>query len=181
MKYYNVDQAFEVLKQYKITSHKESLRRWLRNGTLQGTPPASRREGWRISEDELWAFIRNRLPDEVDLSVDESTVSPAQKEDIRAEMWWEMAHQNIFADFLEVKKKRVRECVEHNQQPIDFVDHVWEELQAKSWFAKPRIPYLLDAFLFDGKRIKLDTSYASLEEQILFPLIEYIRKKRIRM
>lgn len=31
---YSVDEAFELLKIYKITSHKESERRWLRSGPL---------------------------------------------------------------------------------------------------------------------------------------------------
>ncbi|MFC7063597.1 zincin-like metallopeptidase domain-containing protein [Halobacillus seohaensis] len=47
----------KVLAEYKITTHKESVRRWLRNGTLKGTAPTSRKEGWKISESNLKAFI----------------------------------------------------------------------------------------------------------------------------
>lgn len=45
-------------------------------------------------------------------------------------------------------------------------------------YATTRIPYLLDAFLFDGKRIKLDQHYELFGERILYALIEYLRKNR---
>ena len=36
MKTYNVDEAFEILKENKTTTHKESIRRWLRTGVMKG-------------------------------------------------------------------------------------------------------------------------------------------------
>ncbi|WP_267900376.1 hypothetical protein [Lentibacillus cibarius] len=42
---YNVEDAFSLLKTYKITTHMESVRRWLREGTIKGIPPKSRKEG----------------------------------------------------------------------------------------------------------------------------------------
>ena len=47
-------------------------------------------------------------------------------------------------------------------------------------YAKPHIPYLLNAFLFDGKRIKLDQHYELFEEMILYALIEHLRQEKIQ-
>lgn len=59
---YSIETAFELLKSYKITSHKESVRRWLREGKIKGIPPASRKEGWMIKKENLLVFIRARMP-----------------------------------------------------------------------------------------------------------------------
>jgi hypothetical protein len=53
MKMYSVDEAFERLKHYKITTHKESVRRWLRQGVIEAKPPASRKVGWMIPEEAI--------------------------------------------------------------------------------------------------------------------------------
>lgn len=183
MKTYNVNQAFELLKEYKITTHKESVRRWLRIGTLKGEAPLCRKEGWKISEKDLWDFIHARLPEKIHSFSKPNTTNvllDEQKESIRAEMWWEIVNQNVFADFIEIKKSRLRECINHNRQSTKFAEYVWSDIKSKSWYAQPRIPYLLDAFLYDGKRIKFDESYESLEEKIIFPLIEYIRVEYIQ-
>ncbi|GGD28977.1 helix-turn-helix domain-containing protein [Pontibacillus salipaludis] len=190
MDIYTVDQALELLRKYKITTNKESLRRWLRNGTVKGIAPSSRKEGWRIHEDDLWTFIQSRFPEEVNLNEctrdekkKDNTTNVVKghknKEAIRSEMWWEIVSQNVFQGFMDVKKKQVWECIEHNGHSKEFGEYVWKELHDKSWYGKPRIPYLLDASLFDGKRIIMDQSYGSLEEQILFPVVEEIRKKRV--
>ena len=44
-------------------------------------------------------------------------------------------------------------------------------------FINQRVPYLLDAFLYDSNRIKMDKHYELLEEEekVLFALIEYLR------
>ncbi|CDO05227.1 Helix-turn-helix domain protein [Oceanobacillus picturae] len=181
MDVYTVDQALELLKKYKITTHKESLRRWLRNGRIKGISPTSRKEGWRINEEDLWRFIQSQLPEDINLNQNTTNVvkESENKESVRAEMWWEIVSQNVFQGFVDVKKKQIWECIEHNGHSKEFGEYVWAELQDISWYAQPRIPYLLDACLFDGKRIKLDDTYGSLEEQIFFPVIEEIRKKRI--
>lgn len=59
---YTVDGAFEKLKEYKITTHKESVRRWLRQGIIQGIAPSYRKEGWLIPKENLDDFIKKRLP-----------------------------------------------------------------------------------------------------------------------
>lgn len=63
MKTYTVDEAFEILKANKITKHKESVRRWLRQGVIKGIAPISKKEGWTITENELHKFMQQRLPD----------------------------------------------------------------------------------------------------------------------
>ncbi|MFC7064238.1 hypothetical protein [Halobacillus seohaensis] len=180
MTQYNVDQALEKLKHYKITTHKESLRRWLRNGTLKGMAPTSRKEGWRINESDLWAFIQERVPEELVESTNATNVvkDNNDRESVRAEMWWEMVRKNMFEGSMDVKKMDIKACIEHNKHSKDFEAYVWEKINEHTWQAKPRILYLLDAFLFNGHRIKMDHSFEELEEQILFPLIEYLRRKR---
>src|SRR5690625_6541383 len=69
MKTFNVDEAFEILKSNKITTHKESVRRWLRQGVIKGIAPKTRKEGWKVHENELQAFIKQRLPNHVTTSV----------------------------------------------------------------------------------------------------------------
>src|SRR5699024_11469324 len=89
LRHYNVEEAFHILKQNKITTNEESVRRWLREGTIKGITPASRKEGWLIREDDLYFFIRNRLPDET-FDISGYTTNDV-KEAIRADMWWELA------------------------------------------------------------------------------------------
>lgn len=181
MKQYTVEEALTLFIRYKITSHKETIRRWLRGGILQGTPPTSRKEGWTIQEDHLFSFIKNRVPDKETMA-SFNTTSDAKKvneEEIRATMWWEIVRKNIFEDFIDVKKTRVRECIEHNRHSKAFETHVWDEiLKNKGGYATPRIPYLLDFFLFGGERIPMDQHYDNVEDKILFALIEHLRKKR---
>ncbi|MFB4166154.1 hypothetical protein ACE1TI_20765 [Alteribacillus sp. JSM 102045] len=182
MKMYSVEEAFDVLKSYKITTHIESVRRWLRNGTIQGEPPRSRKEGWRISEEDLYAFIRDRSPDQIFGSSKTTNVAKKEiKEQARAEMWWEVIQRNIFEDFIELKKTRIQECVQHRGYSKSFEKHVWEEVsQHKRGYKTPRIPYLLDAFLYNGERILMDQDFEDKEERILFALIEHVRKKRVQ-
>lgn len=181
MKHYNVKEALELLKKYKITTNGESIRRWLRSGIIKGIPPVSRKEGWLIREDDLYAFIRSRLPDDV-ISIPGNTtndVSKSDRESIRSEMWWELAGKSIFEESIEPKRKQVQECIQHRGHSKDFEKHVWDTISKhKRGYATPRIPYLLDAFLFDGKRIRMDDNFELLDEKILYALIEEIRKQR---
>lgn len=180
---YNVEDAFSLLKTYKITTHMESVRRWLREGTIKGIPPKSRKEGWLIREDDLYAFIRSRLPDDV-IQAPSHTTNDAKETDreaIRAEMWWELVGKNIFEDILYVKKAHVRDAVAHMGLSKAFETYAWESIREhKRGYATPRIPYLLDAALFDGRRILLDTTYESKNEQIMFAVLEYLRQKKIK-
>jgi hypothetical protein len=46
-------------------------------------------------------------------------------------------------------------------------------------YKKPRVSYLLEAFGFEGKRLLLDRNFSSLEEQVIFSIIEYVRRSRL--
>lgn len=183
MKLYNVEEVLHVFTRYKITSNKETIRRWLRGGVLKGIPPTSRKEGWVIQEDDLFAFIENRVPDKQTTEFFHTTndVKEGNEEKIRSNMWWEIVRKNIFEDFIEVKKTRVRACIEHERHSKEFEAYVWDEIQRnKGGYAKPRILYLLDAFLFGRERIPMDQNYENVEDKIIFALIEHLRKKRAR-
>jgi hypothetical protein len=182
MNLYNVETTFDILKRYKITSHKESVRRWLREGVLKGIPPAFRREGWIIREDDLYAFIQTRIPDETQLSNATNIVKEKREineESIRAAMWWEIVRKNLFEGFIEVKKTQLHECIKHKGYSKEFETYVWNEMiKNKRGYATTRIPYLLEAYLFDSERILMDPNYESIEERIISSLIDYLRKKR---
>ena len=183
MKVYSVDEAFELLKQNKITTNKESVRRWLRQGVIIGIAPTSKKEGWNIPEENLNEFIRNRLPESYttnDVKEINTTnvVKEKVKEQIRSEMWLELAKKNIWEGYIEIKKSFIRKCIEHKRYPKDLVEKVWKACEANSKaYKRPRATYLLEAFAFEGKRLLMDKSFESLEEQIIFPLIEYVRTK----
>ena len=177
LRHYNVEEVFQILKQNKITTNEESVRRWLRQGVIKGITPISRKEGWLIREDDLYAFIHNRLPDEkFDISV---YATNDVKEAIRANMWWELVQKNIFEDFLEIKKTQVQDCIQHKRYSKMFEKYTWDIIKEhKRGYQTPRVPYLLDAFLFNGNRIKMDEKYELLEEKILYALIEHLRRKK---
>lgn len=184
MKMYNVEEAFELLKANKITTHKESVRRWLRKGIIKGMAPASKKEGWKIPENELNKFIQQRLPDSYTTNLvkkeskyNATNVENEIKEQARAEMWLEIVQRNIWEGYIEVKKSLIRECIQHKRYSKDLEEKVWKFCEANSKaYKKPRINYLLEAFSFDGKRLLMDKNFESLEEQIIFPVIEYIRQ-----
>lgn len=181
---YTVHEAFKLLQEYKITSHKESVRRWLREGKIKGIPPKSRKDGWMIEERDLLDFVQSRMPDSIvtetfNATLDAKGIDPTE---IRETMWWELVSKNIFEGMFEVKKAQVRECVAHLRMSDEFESYAWNTMQAhKRGYATPRIPYLLEAALFDGQRIVLDETYETKEEQIIFAVLEYIRKQRVNI
>ena len=61
-RWYNVNEALEVLKSYDITSSKQMITRWLREGKLVGEVSVNRKEGWRIHEKDLEDFIERMKP-----------------------------------------------------------------------------------------------------------------------
>ncbi|GGF10354.1 hypothetical protein GCM10010954_06150 [Halobacillus andaensis] len=172
---YNVEQALEKLKQYKITNNKESLRRWLRNGTLKGIPPTSRKKGWKINESDLWEFIKERVPEESLIKNNTTNVAKNgdYREFVRSEMWWELVRKNLFEGAIEVKRKDIQLCIEQLNYTKDFEDHLWDQINEHTWQATPRIFYLHDAFLFRSHRIKMNTDCIEIKEQILFSLINH--------
>lgn len=169
MKTYTTKEAINILKEYKISSNMESLRRWLRTEKIKGIPPESKREGWRITEKSLNEFINSRVPfNNKNFDFEESKIIAKARED----MWWELMQKFIFEDYLEIKKSRIKDCLEHRRASAD-IQKVWEIINNhKLGFAKPRVAILLDAFLFDGKRILLDTDFEG-DEQVLYPLVDH--------
>ncbi|WP_096438326.1 hypothetical protein [Alteribacter populi] len=59
MAVYHVDQAFELLKKYKITTHKESVRRWFRQGVIEAKSPTPRKDGWLLPKISLHALFKS--------------------------------------------------------------------------------------------------------------------------
>ncbi|MGL6103874.1 MAG: hypothetical protein ACRC00_11965 [Exiguobacterium acetylicum] len=60
---YTIDEAFEILSKNKLTSHKETVRSWVRKGTIQVEPLESRKKGYRTSKEALEQFIKERIPE----------------------------------------------------------------------------------------------------------------------
>lgn len=200
MTMYNVDEAFELLKAYKITTHKESVRRWLRQGIIKGIAPTSRKEGWLIPKETLDDFLQQRLPDGYTTNVltkeeksnkiivakesnlDHTTFDVKEgKERIRADMWRELANKNIWEGYVELKKARIHECIQHRRYSKKLEEEVWQRCVANSRaYKKPRVSYLLEAFGFEGKRLLLDRNFEDLEEQVIFPIIEHVRTSQSR-
>lgn len=82
---------------------------------------------------------------------------------------------------MEIKKNRINECIDHRSYSKELAQEVWERCEENSKaYKQPRILYLLEAFLFEGQRLLLDQNFASLDEQILFPIIEHVRKNRVK-
>ena len=170
---YSVNEVFKRLKALKITSNEESVRRWLRTGKLKGYQN-SKKQGWIIREEDLQQFINERLPDF-------NATNVVLTEAIREQMWYQIVHRNIFEGFIDIKKSRLKDCIEHKRYSKDFFTYCWDQLSQKNQgSAVPRVPYLLDAFLYDSKRIKMDNNYELLEEQVIFALIEYLRVQKVK-
>ena len=185
---YSVTEVFTRLKALKITSNEESVRRWLRTGKLKGYQ-SSKKEGWRIREEDLQQFIDERLPDfNTTIVVNNNTTAEQSlntttvvTEEIREQMWYQIVQRNIFEGFVEIKKSRLKECIDHRGYSKEFFIYCWDQLnQNNRGHAIRRVPYLLDAFLYDSKRIKMDNNYEMLEEKVLFALIEHLRLQKVK-
>jgi hypothetical protein len=170
---YSVNEVFKRLKALKITSNEESVRRWLRTGKLKGYQN-SKKQGWQIRQEDLQQFIDERMPNF-------NATNVVLKEAIREQMWYQIVHRNIFEGFIDIKKSRLKDCIEHKRYSKDFFTYCWDQLSQKNQgSAVPRVPYLLDAFLYDSKRIKMDNTYELLEEKVIFALIEYLRVQKVK-
>lgn len=170
---YSVNEVFKRLKALKITSNEESVRRWLRTGKLKGYQN-SKKEGWRIREEDLEQFIDERMPE-----FNATTV--VNEEAVREKMWYEIVRRYIFEGFIEIKKSRLKDCIEHKGYSKDFFKYCWDQLTQKNLGRTvPRVPYLLDSFLYDSQKIKMDNNYELLEEKVIFALIEYLRVQKVK-
>lgn len=210
---YTVEQLFEVLEDYKITSNIESVRRWLRNGTIEGIAPTSRKVGWKVTQSALDAFLKERLPEKAittnitkednttdvalrgevaklkeQLSIAQSKLHQSREREIqtidrdaiRAQMWREITSKNIWEGYVSIKRSMLKAAAEHRYYTPELIEKVWERLTTDSsnrGYKQPRVSYLLDAFSFDGERVLMDNSFASLEEQVVYALIEHVKKE----
>lgn len=53
----SVSEAVAMLGEYRINHSEQMLRRWLRQGKIQGEKPTSRKQGWHIPIEEVWDLI----------------------------------------------------------------------------------------------------------------------------
>lgn len=192
---YTIHETFDVLKTYKITSNIESVRRWLRQGKIEGIAPTSRKEGWKVTQEALDRFLAQRLPDRMISSADEPTISNTtndakenietiiglDEEEIRANMWYQITRKNIWEGYIQIKKAALKQAAEHRHYSPVFIEEVWERcITNSSAYKQPRIAYLLDAFSFEGQRIKFDTAFESKEEQVIYAICEYVKNSKVQ-
>lgn len=190
-KVYTVNELFDVLKANKITSNIESVRRWLRQGEIEGIAPTSRKEGWTVTHEALKRFLAKRLPENITFLESEislsNTTNVAKKlnetnvalneEKIRANMWFEVTRKNIWEGYVQVKKNMLKDAAEHRHYAPALIEEVWNRcVTNSSEYKQPRVNYLLDAFSFEGNRLKLNTAFESKEEQIIYAIFEYVKK-----
>lgn len=187
MRIYSVDEAFTILHNNKITSNKESVKRWLRQGKLMGTKGGGpKKNGWIIREDDLRTFLQDRLPEGVSLSTNLiSTVACGCSEDEREsyrefgrlDMWKQVTGHNIWQGRFEFKKRFVEECILHLRiENRDLHQYIMDlMLSHKKGYTKPGVLYLLDKCKFDGHILDFAHQYGGIDEQITFSVIDYLR------
>ncbi|WAH38115.1 helix-turn-helix domain-containing protein [Alicyclobacillus dauci] len=66
---YTTDQAFDILKENGITSSRQQITKWIRQGKLKAIPFEKNKPqiGYRISHEELRKFIENKKTTREDL------------------------------------------------------------------------------------------------------------------
>ncbi|WP_240377186.1 helix-turn-helix domain-containing protein [Bacillus piscicola] len=141
-----------------------------------------------LSEEEKRTISMHKPPDEALGSaikrlafhhLNNNEKQEVESENIRSEIWWELVRKNFLEGYIELKKVQVMECIRHRGYSQKFGDSVWEEVSThKRGYSTPRVPYLLDAFLYNNERILMDQEFEYIEEKVLFALIEHIRKNR---
>ncbi|MEH7418981.1 hypothetical protein V7266_27510 [Neobacillus drentensis] len=62
MKEYNVHEILAILQKYYITDSPQMVTRWIREGKIQGIRSENRKEGYRVSEEELFDYIEELRP-----------------------------------------------------------------------------------------------------------------------
>lgn len=111
------------------------------------------------------------MPDNIAIDNLNTTKDVHHEKEILAEMWWELARKPCLRTF----SMFVRQYVEHMGLSKAFEAMLQKH---KRGYTTPKIPYLLEAALFDGQRILPDRNYESIEEQVMFAVLEYIRQKK---
>ena len=185
---YELEELFDILKRNKITTNKESVRRWLRQGKINGTKGAGpKKNGWQVSEEALASFLKERLPENKESkSADNTTIivlSEAEQEQLREEGRQEilrrLAANNIWEGRFVFKKKLITDCLDHRRlENLSLRTYILNRmLEHKRGYTTPGVVYLLDTFNFEGNRLNFDSDFNGREEQIVFSLIEYLRNE----
>ncbi|WP_298830036.1 hypothetical protein [uncultured Planococcus sp.] len=185
---YELDDLFDILKRNKITTNKESVRRWLRQGKIVGTKGGGpKKNGWQVSEEALESFLKERLPENVELKPTEVTtnvvLSEAEQEQLREEgrqeIFYRLAANHIWEGRFVFKKKFITDCLDHRRlENRSLRAYILNRImEHKRGHATPGVVYILDTFDFEGNRLKFDSDFSGREEQIVFSLIEYLRNE----
>ena len=182
-----------MLKRHKITTNKESVKRWLRQGKITGSKGAgSKRNGWLVTEEDLAAFLKERLPDHVTPELpgknqNTTTVVLTEeekeeiREEVRQELLGQLAAKNIWEGRFQLKKSFVNTCLDHRRiENRGLRSYITDRMmQHKGGYATPGVLYLLDTFKFDGERLPFDSSFGSLDEQIVYSLIDHLQQEYV--
>lgn len=59
---YNVHEVLAILQKYYITESPQMVTRWIREGKIQGIRSENRKEGYRVSEEDLFDYIDELRP-----------------------------------------------------------------------------------------------------------------------
>jgi hypothetical protein len=62
LKEYNVHEVLAILREYYITNSQQMVTRWIRQGKLNGVRSANRKDGYLVSEEDLFEFIEEQCP-----------------------------------------------------------------------------------------------------------------------
>lgn len=62
MREYNVHEVLAILQKYYVTDSQQMVARWIREGKIQGIRSENRKEGYRVSEEDLFDFIEEQCP-----------------------------------------------------------------------------------------------------------------------
>lgn len=181
---YELDELFDILKQKKITTNKESVRRWLRQGKLKGTKGAgTRKNSWWVTKEELQRFLAERLPEDATAASRDVACSEAAKEQLREEGRNEildlLARKNLWEGRRVFKKSIVREALNRigNDEARAYIMN--RIMQHKAGYATPGVLYLFNHFEFEGERLAFDQRFGLLDEQIIYPLVDYLRQEYV--
>ena len=160
---YSVTDTFKVLKKHGIVSNIEVVRRWLRQGKLEGIAPAKRRDGWRVSQSALDSFIAAHSINTTNLIalkkelhqlrsandtinttsevVNDVAVGAIDEGAIRADQiereWYKYFRMGFVNDMIEIKKTHVKNALEHLQISGSYATRlqteVWSRLEKNHW------------------------------------------------
>ena len=62
MREYNIHEVLAILQRYYITDSPQMVSRWIRDGKIHGVRSENRKEGYRVSEEDLFEFIEEQRP-----------------------------------------------------------------------------------------------------------------------